>query len=116
MDFDFETLKNLLGNTDSEGNFTLKKGTKDAARRGLALLGGRRERKRAQEELEAGLAERRSAFEEQFGEGVKAYEKQLEMLRNMPDMTQASRDAIQAQKEAAEEKLRENRPTKNRCC
>ena len=106
MDFDFETLKNLLGNTDEEGNFTLKKGTKDAARRGLAMLGGRREKKRAQEELEAGLAERRAAFEEQFGEGVKAYEKQLEKLRNMPDMTQASRDAIQAQKEAAEEKLR----------
>ena len=106
MDFDFETLKNLLGETTDDGGFKLKKGTKDALKKGAALIGGRRERRRAQEELEAGLAERRSAFEEQFGEGKKAYEKQLEMLRNMPDMTQASRDAIQAQKETAEEKLR----------
>ena len=106
MDFDFETLKNLLGETTDDGGFKLKKGTKDALKKGAALIGGRRERRRAQEELEAGLAERRSAFEEQFGEGKKAYEKQLEMLRNMPDMTQASRDAIQAQKDAAEEKLR----------
>jgi len=106
MDFDFETLKNLLGETTDDGGFKLKKGTKDALKKGAALIGGRRERRRAQEELEAGLAERRSAFEEQFGEGKKAYEKQLEMLRQMPDMTQASRDAIQAQKDVAEEKLR----------
>lgn len=106
MDFDFETLKNLLGSTGDDGTYKLKQGTKDALKKGAALIGGRRERRRAQEELEAGLAERRSAFEEQFGEGKKAYEKQLEMLRQMPDMTQATRDAIQAKKDAAEEKLR----------
>lgn len=69
----------------------------------LGTLGaGAFERRRSKKALEAGLSAREAAAKEQQDKGVKAYEKMLENLRSRPAVTQASEEAIQAQKEAAE--------------
>tara|TARA_R100001224_G_scaffold52015_1_gene30333 strand:- start:1817 stop:2839 length:1023 start_codon:yes stop_codon:yes gene_type:complete len=68
----------------------------------LSGLGGLFERGRAKRELEAGLDYRRGQMQEQFDEGTKAYEQQLAMLRDTPAVTQATLDAADAQKQAAE--------------
>ncbi len=105
-EIDFSQLKDLLGSTDESGKFKLSKGSKDAGKAILTKLFRDREQKRAQKELEAGLDEKKEAFTTQLKEGKKGFEQTLEMLRDMPDMTQASRDLIQAKQEAAEEILR----------
>ena len=78
----------------------------DAAKKigkGLLTVGGAAlERKRTKNALEAGLDERAASATKQGEEGKKAYEKMLESLRDRPAVTQASEDAIQGQKEAAE--------------
>lgn len=68
----------------------------------LSGLGGLFERRRAKNELEAGLDYKRGQMQEQFDEGEKAYEQQLAMLRDAPAVTQATLDAAQASKEAGE--------------
>tara|TARA_R100001224_G_scaffold112296_2_gene94408 strand:+ start:164 stop:1156 length:993 start_codon:yes stop_codon:yes gene_type:complete len=105
-EIDFSQLKDLFGTTDKDGNFKLSQGSKDAGRAILAGLAGRREAKRTRKELEAGIKAKQKAFGTQLEEGKKSFEQQLKMLRDMPDMTQASRDLIQAKQEAAEEILR----------
>ena len=105
-EIDFSQLKDLFGTTDKDGNFKLSQGSKDLGRFALASLAGRREAKRARKELEAGIKAKQKAFGTQLEEGKKSFEQQLKMLRDMPDMTQASRDLIQAKQEAAEEILR----------
>tara|TARA_R100001509_G_scaffold2787_2_gene2224 strand:+ start:10624 stop:11601 length:978 start_codon:yes stop_codon:yes gene_type:complete len=105
-EIDFSQLKDLFGSTDKDGNFKLSQGSKDAGKAILASLAGRREAKRAKKELEAGIKAKQEAFGTQLEEGKKSFEQQLKMLRDMPDMTQASRDLIQAKQEAAEEILR----------
>jgi len=105
-EIDFSQLKDLFGSTDKDGNFKLSQGSKDAGKFALASLAGRREAKRTKEELEAGIKAKQKAFGTQLEEGKKSFEQQLKMLRDMPDMTQASRDLIQGKKEAAEEILR----------
>ena len=87
-----------------EGNFKLSQGSKGKAI--LAGLAARREARRTKKELEAGIEAKKEAFGTQLKEGKKSFEQQLKMLRDMPDMTQASRDLIQAKQEAAEEILR----------
>lgn len=71
--------------------------------KGLLTVGGAAlERKRTKDALEAGLDERAASAAKQGEEGKKAYEKMLQSLRDRPAVTQASEDAIQGQKEAAE--------------
>lgn len=107
MDFDFKKLADLLVDRDKDGEFKgLKQGTKDSLGKIAALVGGRREAKRAKEELEAGLKEKRAFYENLQDTATKAYEKQQETLMNTPDATQASEDLMQAQKNTAEEILR----------
>lgn len=67
-----------------------------------AVGGGLAERRRAKKGLEAGIAAREDAAKEQQAAGRKAYEKMLSKLRDRPAVTQASEDAFQGQKEAAE--------------
>ena len=105
-EIDFSKLKDLFGSTDTEGNFKLSQGSKDAGKAILAGLAARREARRTKKELEAGIEAKKEAFGTQLKEGKKSFEQQLKMLRDMPDMTQASRDLIQAKQEAAEEILR----------
>ena len=69
----------------------------------LGALGvGAFERGRAKRALEAGIDAREDAAKKQSEEGKKAYEKMLLKLRDRPAVTQASEDAFQGQKEAAE--------------
>jgi len=103
MAIDFsEILSSIAGEAGSDERKKFLKGAGKAALTGLA---GRRERKRSEEARLAGLAEREKAFKEQFGQGKKTFEQQLEMLRNMPSMTQESEDFVQQQKNVAEELL-----------
>lgn len=67
--------------------------------------GGLAERRRAKKALEAGVGAREAAAEEQKEQGQKSFETMLQKLRDRPAVTQASEDAIQAQKEAAESLL-----------
>jgi hypothetical protein len=67
-----------------------------------AVGGGLAERRRAKKGLEAGIAAREAAAKEQQASGRKAYDKMLSKLRDRPAVTQASEDAFQGQKEAAE--------------
>lgn len=76
--------------------------TKKLGRTAASVGAGALERRRAKNALEAGIADRRAAAEEQQTEGKKAYEKMLSSLRDRPAVTQASEDAIQGNKEAAE--------------
>lgn len=76
--------------------------TKRLGRTAASVGAGALERSRAKKGLEAGIAERRAAAEEQQTEGKKAYEKMLSSLRSRPAVTQATEEAIQGQKEAAE--------------
>lgn len=105
-EIDFSQLKDLFGTTDKDGNFQFSQGSKDLGKFALSSLAGRREAKRTRKELEAGIKAKQKRFRTQLEEGKKNYEQQLKMLRDMPDMTQASRDLIQAKQEAAEEILR----------
>tara|TARA_R100001510_G_scaffold57298_1_gene64908 strand:+ start:1194 stop:2273 length:1080 start_codon:yes stop_codon:yes gene_type:complete len=69
----------------------------------LGALGvGAFERGRAKRALEAGIDAREDAAKKQSAAGKKAYEKMLSKLRDRPAVTQASEDAFQGQKEAAE--------------
>lgn len=103
MAIDFsEILSSIAGEAGSDERKKFLKGAGKAALTGLA---GRRERKRSEEARLAGLAKREKAFKEQFGQGKKTFEQQLEMLRNMPSMTQESEDFVQQQKNVAEELL-----------
>ena len=69
----------------------------------LGALGvGAFERARAKRALEAGIDAREAAARRQKKSGKKAYEKMLSKLRDRPAVTQASEDAFQGQKEAAE--------------
>ena len=68
----------------------------------LSGAGGLLERRRAKNELEAGLDYKRGEFEDQLDEGKKAYEQQLAMLREAPGVTQETLDAAQSAKEAGE--------------
>lgn len=68
----------------------------------LSGAGGLLERRRAKNELEAGLDYKRGQMQEQFDEGTKAYEQQLAMLRDAPGVTQETLDAAQSAKEAGE--------------
>ena len=76
--------------------------TKKLGRTAATVGAGALERNRAKNALEAGIADRRAAAEEQQTEGKKAYEKMLSSLRSRPAVTQATEEAIQGQKEAAE--------------
>lgn len=67
--------------------------------------GGIAERSRAKKALEAGLSAREGAAKEQQEQGQKSFETMLQKLRDRPAVSQASEDAIQAQKEAAESLL-----------
>lgn len=103
MEIDFsEILSSIAGEAGSDER---KDFLKKAGKTALTLGAGRRERKRSEAARLAGLAEREAAFKEQFGEGKKTFEQQLEMLRNMPSMTQESEDFVQQQKNVAEELL-----------
>lgn len=103
MAIDFsEILSSIAGEAGSDER---KDFFKKAGKTALTLGAGRRERKRSEEARLAGLAEREKAFKEQFGQGKKTFEQQLEMLRNMPSMTQESEDFVQQQKNVAEELL-----------
>lgn len=75
---------------------------KKLGRAALTAGAGAIERKRSEAQRLAGLEDKKTAFEEQFGAGKKGYEKQLAKLRAMADTTQRTEDAIQAEKEAAE--------------
>ena len=102
MAIDFsEILSSIAGEAGSDERKKFLKGAGKAALTGLA---GRRERKRSEEARLAGLAEREKAFKEQFGQGKKAFEQQLEMLSNMPSMTQESEDLGQQKKNVEEER------------
>lgn len=101
---EFQDILSFIGATGSDGKVS-KDFLKKAGKTALTLGAGRRERKRSEEARLAGLAEREKAFREQFGEGKKTFEQQLEMLRNMPSMTQESEDFVQQQKNVAEELL-----------
>ena len=71
--------------------------------KGLGALGvGAFERGRAKRALEAGIDAREAAARRQKKSGKKAYEKMLSKLRDRSAVTQASEDALQGQKEAAE--------------
>ena len=71
--------------------------------KGLGALGvGLFERGRAKRALEAGIDAREDAAKKQSAAGKKAYEKMLSKLRDRSAVTQASEDALQGQKEAAE--------------
>lgn len=103
MAIDFsEILSSIAGEAGSDER---KDFFKKAGKTALTLGAGRRERKRSEEARLAGLAEREKAFKEQLGQGKKTFEQQLEMLRNMPSMTQESEDFVQQQKNVAEELL-----------
>ena len=103
MAIDFsEILSSIAGEAGSDER---KDFLKKAGKTALTLGAGRRERRRSEEARLAGLAEKEKAFKDQFGEGTKAFEQQLEKLRNMPSMTQESEDFVQQQKNVAEELL-----------
>lgn len=87
---------------DKIGEFLKSDTAKNIGKAALSFGAGALERKRSEKERKAGLAEKRAAFEEQFGEGKKAFEEQLEKLRKAPSVTQRTEDLIQAQKEAGE--------------
>lgn len=68
----------------------------------LSIGAGALEKRRSKKALEAGLSAREAAAKEQKEQGQKSFEKMLQKLRDRPAVTQASEDAIQSEKEAAE--------------
>ena len=68
----------------------------------LTLGAGALEKSRSKKALEAGLSARKAAAKEQEQEGKKSFDKMLQKLRDRSAVTQASEDAIQSEKEAAE--------------
>ena len=107
MDLDFKKLADMLVDRDKDGNFKqLKQGTKDGIGKLASFLGGKFEKNRAKEELEAGIEDKKKFYEDLKDTATKAYEKQQETLMNTVDATQASEDLMQAQKNTAEEILR----------
>lgn len=87
---------------DKIGGWLKSDQAKKLGKTALTVGAGALERKRAKQGLEAGIEERRAAALEQQDEGKKAYEKMLSSLRSRPAVTQATEEAIQGQKEAAE--------------
>ena len=68
----------------------------------LSIGAGALEKRRSKKALEAGLSAREAAAKEQKEKGQKSFETMLQKLRDRPAVTQASEDAIQSEKEAAE--------------